>query len=305
VCRPAREGPILIITQAIDPVVRAFIDCASENGLAVWMPSRLEDMSWTLHQTSDQSFVEVSDSKTGNHWTDETLSGVWYRSLPDSSLSARFDEADQSYIAAEVMSSFTAAWLRSRCPFVGIVPILDSGLADAGLEARAELRSLKLRTVADHVGTLRHLAATIDHDPDDVWITGVDHSGWLAALMADTDETRSDGHPDEIVAASPTDRRQRCAAIFVDSALRVVLLDIHSTVICPSDEMTSAVESARGAARLRVGVCYFARSGDGWSIVKVSPHVPTWLDASSTAWVAAHLCDFFQTAALSTEASPA
>ena len=287
----------------MDPVVGAFIDCATAHGLAVWMPSRLEDMSWTWHQTSDQSFVEVSDSKTGNHWTDETLSGVWYRSLPDSSLSARFNEADQSYIAAEVMSSFTAAWLRSRCPFVGIVPTLDSGLADAGLEARAELRRLKMRTVADHVGTLRHLAETIHDDPHDVWITGFDQSGWLVALMAHTGDTRSDGKHDEIVAASPTDHRRRRAVIFVDSHLGVVPLDTRSAAICPSEDMISAVDSARGAARLRVGVCYFARCGDGWSIVKVSPHVPTWLDASSAAWVAARLCDFFQTASLSTEAS--
>jgi hypothetical protein len=281
-----------VLARAIDPVVQEFIGCATSRGLSVWMPNRLEDIEWAWHQTEEASFVEVLDRRTGDVWTDETLAGVWYRDLPESSVSAGLDVADARYAAEEANSSLVAAWLRCRCPVVGLMSSLDTGLADAGLEVRVELRRRRLNTVADHVGTLAHITATTEDDPHDVWITGAGQSGWLDELIT-TGSARSDGHAEDIVAASPIRDRARCAAIFIDSHLREAALEMTSDGAPSSEEVAPVIDEMKRATQLRVGVVYFARSDAGWSVVKISPHIPGWLDPPATGWVAAHLCDLF------------
>ncbi len=258
------------------------------------MPNRLDEMSWSWQQSSSGSFVEVSDRDGAIVWNDGTLSGVWYHSLPEFSLPASLDEVDQRYVVAEITSSFAAAWLNARCPVVGIVPSLDSALADAGPEMRTELRRLGVSTLTDYLGSFEDMIAKSDGGQCDMWITAVRRSGWLGDLLASSHFACRDGLANEIVVASPSHKEGRCVAIYIDSDLRLVSLSNRRVISVAPAEIVSAVNLVREATHLRAGVCYFVRDPDRWLMVRVSPHIPSWLDATSNAWTAARLCGFFE-----------
>jgi hypothetical protein len=285
------RGPVLIIAQSSDPIVATFSRYAIQRRLSVWMPSRLDAISWSWQQGSNGSSVEVSDRDGANVWNDGTLSGVWFRSLPEFPLPAGLDETDQRYVVTEVTSSFTMAWLKSRCPLVGIVPTVDSALADAGPETRTEFRRLGVSTMTDCLGSFGDIVAKMDGSHCDAWITASRRSGWLGDLLA---SSHLDELANEIVIASPSHKEGMCAAIYVDSDLRLVSLSNRRAISIPPVEIVSAVNLVREATHLRVGVCYFVRDSDRWLMVRVSPHVPNWLDARSNAWVADRLCGFFK-----------
>ena len=258
------------------------------------MPSRLDDISWSWQQSCGGSTMEVADRDGVNVWDDSTLSGVWYRSVPEFALPAGLDEADQRYILEEVVSSFTMAWPRCRCPFVGIAPTLNSPLVDAGPETRTELRRLGVSTPNDWVGLFGDIVEKFRAVQRDVWITASRRSGWLADLLGSGDPGCCDELSDEIVIASLSRKQRRFAAIFINSELILVSLRNRRAMSVPPDEVINSVKLVREATHLRVGVCYFVHD-PRWLIVRISPHIPNWLDAKSNEWVAVRLCSLFQT----------
>ena len=291
------SGPVFILARASDPVVAAFRALAIEKRLDVWMPDRLDEISWSWQQSAISSVIEISDRNGKAVWNDGTLSGVWFRSLPNLTLPAGVDEIDKRYMVTEITSSFTMAWLKSRCPVVGLVPSIDSALVDAGPEVRTELRRLGVTTMADRIGLFGDIVATSDDDKQELWITTSRRSGWLSDLLVSRSFARRGELDGEIVIASRSSRKEMCAAIYVESDLQLLSLSDRRAVSAPPDEIVSAVNVVREATHMPVGVCYFVLDSGGWLMVRLSPHIPTWLDVRLNTWVADRLCRFFGAAA--------
>lgn len=299
-------GIVLIFAHADDPVTSRFASYAADRGVFTWQPANLEDIAWSFCLEAASHSLELHDRHTGCLVPIETLAGIWFQSMPPLMAHKHLDPRDRRYVASEFNSSARLLWHQAPCPVIGQPPsACPPGIFDFGLESRVQLRRLGIPALADRVGSLSSLRASLSSNsiPDDcVRITRTDgaSSFWLSELRT-VNAPVSELEPgiDELLAATITDRRPARIAVHVDSEVLVVEIDNDGLpLLLSQDEATQEIQAiARSVYSLtgaRVGVTYFGHQQDGWMVARASLQIPYWLIDPVAPWLFPRVLDLFQ-----------
>lgn len=287
---------LLILASPVDPIAIDFAVAAQATGLQVWRPTSLETFGFAFHLNCPGQVLEICDFSSDRCWIATDISGIFYKDNVLSKESYFVDGPDRHYAYAEMRSALRALLNGAPCPVVGQIPAgSPDAVFDSGVEARVALRRIGLSAQGDWIGPIANVHATFgDRDPCAVRIVPLDgrESFWLSEKG--TKAAESGG----FVAASAVDNPEACAVLHVDHERLVVGLSRAGEITVYSnsdfDQVERLAEAACGITRTRAGVTYCTRVGGRWTVSRLSPEVPSWLDAAAKDWMFSRLLRVFQ-----------
>ncbi len=295
-------GKVLIFAHPEDPLTSRFKHFAAGYGLSTWQPATLEEIGWSFSLEHSRRSLDIHDLRRGHRWPVAKMAGIWFQSMPPLAAYAKLDEVDRRYVTAEFKSSTRLLWHEAECPVVGQPrSTCPWGLFDFGLESRVQIRQLGLPALADQIGSLSSLRASLGNtSATHVRITRTvgASSFWLTNAHVPDQSAAEPDIGSELVAATITDRRPTRIAVHAGMDTLVIEVDEngHPSPVIEDDEtrairtISQRVQKVTGT---RVGVTYFGHGGEGWAIARVSLQIPYWLNEIVTPWLFPRLVTIF------------